>query len=64
MNEQALLSELRNSLQATIFTDEPNEQGVTVRITKLLITEETQRAELTAKYVELLKAATISNPQV
>lgn len=53
MNEQALLSELRNSLQATIFFDEII-GDTPIRVTKMLITDETQRKLLTDKYVNLL----------
>lgn len=56
MNEQQLIAELRNSLQATTFADVLDSDGKYVKITKLLISDETQRAELTAKYVALLKS--------
>ena len=53
MNEQTLLSELRNSLQATIFFDEII-GDTPIRVTKMLITDETQRKTLTDKLVTLL----------
>lgn len=58
MNEQQLLAELRNSLMATTFYDELDAEGKYVKTTKLLVSDATQRAELTAKYVNLLKAVT------
>ena len=54
MNEQALIAELRNSLQATIPMDEIV-NGAPIRVTKPVITDQTQREELTARYVNLLK---------
>lgn len=53
MNEQALLSELRNCLQATIFFDEII-GDTPIRVTKMLIPDETQRKALTDKLVTLL----------
>ena len=53
MNKQALISELRNSLQATIFFDEII-GDTQIRVTKMLITDETQRKTLTDKLVTLL----------
>lgn len=55
MNAQMLISEIRNALQATISMDEMV-NSVPVRVTKPVITDQTQREELTAKYVNLLKS--------
>lgn len=55
MNQDQLISELRNSLQATTFYDKQNEDGSVTRITTLLISDEQQRADLTKRYVDLLK---------
>lgn len=55
MEVQQLISELRNALQATVSTDE-FVNDVQTRVTKPVITDEAQRAILTAKYVALLEA--------
>lgn len=56
MNEEQLFAELRNSLLTTVVVDEVEPDGRIVRITKFLISDETQRQELTTKYVEMLKS--------
>lgn len=56
MNEQQLLAELRNALQATNVVDHQNADGTTSRITVLLITDETQRKAIADKYAALLLA--------
>ena len=55
MNERDLLAELRNALQAVAYEEEILD-GKVVRLQKLIVTDETQRAQLTAKYVALLNS--------
>lgn len=59
MNPQQLISEIRNALQATISMDEMV-NSVPVRVTKPVITDQTQREELTARYVNLLKTVEVN----
>lgn len=54
MNEQQLLAELRNALQATNVVDHQNTDGSISKITVLLIQDETQRKAIADKYATLL----------
>ena len=58
MNEQQLLAELRNALQATNVIDHQNTDGTTSRITVLSISDETQRKAIADKYAALLLSVT------
>ena len=55
MEVQQLISEIRNALQATVSVDEL-QGGVMVRVVKPMISDETERATLTTKLVNLLNS--------
>ena len=55
MNEYQIIIELRNSLQATVSVDEI-QNGNVIRVVKPMISDETQRATLTTKLVNLLNS--------
>ncbi len=54
MNEQTLLAELRNALQATNVIDHQTTDGTTSRITVLLISDDIQLKAIADKYATLL----------
>ena len=58
MNEQQLISELRNALQATVFTEQIID-GQMIRMSKLVIADESQRILLTNRLVELLNTVIV-----
>ena len=58
MNEQQLISELRNALQATVFTEQIID-GQLTRMSKLVIADESQRILLTNRLVELLNTVIV-----
>lgn len=58
MNEQQLISELRNALQATVFTEQIID-GQMTRMSKLVIADESQRILLTNRLVELLNTVIV-----
>lgn len=62
MNEQMLIAELRNALQATTVIDKVNSDGVTTRITVLLVDDPAQRKLLTDRYTQLLAAVQPTKP--
>lgn len=58
MNEQQLISELRNALQATVFTEQIID-GQMTRMSKLVIADESQRILLANRLVELLNTVIV-----
>ena len=58
MNEQQLISELRNALQATVFTEQIID-GQMTRMSKLVIADESERILLTNRLVELLNTVIV-----